>query len=154
MDTPVGTSTQSPTEQGYVQFTVDPGDFVDAALTVREEADPVVSSADAWVHVTVERLEEGTDGGTQWVQWALEPGEGAVRRERPATINRGFCAVVDATVAASRLDVDAYDTAVLLDRLAYVADVVDACGGPRERAAVARIDEVTGWRERREDTDS
>jgi hypothetical protein len=138
---------------GYVQFTADPGDFVDAAVTIREEADPVLASADAWVRVTVDRIEEGREEGTQWVQWALEPHEGAVRRERPAIINRGFCAVVDATVAASRLDVDAYDTDVLLDRLAYFADVVDACGGPGERAAFARIGEATGWRERLGDGD-
>jgi len=54
-------------------------------------------------------------------------------------------------VAASRLDVPGYETATLLDRLAYFADVVDRCGGPREREAFARIDEVTGWRARRTD---
>ena len=38
------------------------------------------------------------------------------------------------------------DTAELLDRLAYFADVVGRCGGPAEREAFARIDEATGWR--------
>ena len=133
---------------GVVQFVRDPRTFVDAALTIREESEPVVAAADAWVRVEVERLEEGDSGGTQWVEWALHPVESAVERTGVRRINRAFGACVDATVAASRLDVDAYDTATLLDRLAYYADVVERCGGPRERAAFATIDDVTDWRER------
>jgi len=51
-------------------------------------------------------------------------------------------------VAASRLDVPGFDTAELLDRLRYFADVVERCGGPAEREAFTRIGEATGWRER------
>jgi len=125
--------------EGYVQFTVDALDFAEAALTVREEADPVLDSADAWARVTVDRREEGEDGGTQWVEWALEPVETAVERECVPTTNRGYYAVVEATVAASRLDVDAYDRAELLGRLRYFAEVVERCGGERERAAFAVV---------------
>jgi hypothetical protein len=131
---------------GVVQFTTDPRTFVDAALTVRETDDPVVSTADAWVEVTAEEVGSETEGDTTIRTWALDPVESAVRRERVPTINRGFGAVVEATVAASRLDVPGFDTAELLDRLAYFADVVDRCGGPAEREAFARIDEATGWR--------
>ncbi|WP_246982788.1 DUF447 domain-containing protein [Halorientalis marina] len=121
--------------EGYVQFTVDALDFAEAALTVREEADPVLDSADAWARVTVDRREEGEDGGTQWVEWGLEPVETAVEHECVPTTNRGYYAVVEATVAASRLDVDAYDREALLGRLRYFAEVVERCGGERERAA-------------------
>ena len=131
---------------GVVQFTTDPRTFVDAAMTIREVDDPVVETADAWVEVTVEEVGSETEGDTTIRTWALDPVESAVLRERVPTINRGFGAVVDATVAASRLDVPAFDTAELLDRLAYFADVVDRCGGPAEREAFARIDEATGWR--------
>ena len=133
---------------GVVQFTVDPREFVDAALTVREEPDPVLPNADAWVEVRTEEIGDETMDGTTVRRWALHPVEGAVRDERVPTVNRGFGAVVDATVAASRLDVPAYDTAELLDRLEYFAGVVDRCGGPAERDAFARIDEATGWRDR------
>ncbi|WP_251343310.1 DUF447 domain-containing protein [Haloplanus halophilus] len=137
---------------GVVQFTTDPREFVDAALDVTETDDPVREGAAAWVEVTVERLDAGEEGGTEWVRWALSPVESAVREESVPTIDRGFAAVVDATVAASRLDVPAYDTATLLDRLAYFAETVDRCGGPAERAAFARIDDLTGWRERRNES--
>jgi hypothetical protein len=137
---------------GVVQFTTDPREFVDAALDVTETDEPVRAGAAAWVEVTVERLDEGEEGGTEWVRWALDPGEATVRERRVPTINRGFYAVIDATVAASRLDVPAYDTDALLDRLAYFAETVERCGGPAERAAFDRVDELTGWRARRNES--
>jgi hypothetical protein len=134
--------------EGVVQFTTDPGDFVDAALSVREEAAPVLESADAWVQVRPRRVDAGESGGTRWVEWVLEPVVGAIRRERVPTTNRGRYAVVDATVAASRLDVPAYDADELLARLSYFADVVASAGSPAERAAFERVDDLVGWRER------
>ncbi len=131
---------------GVVQFTSDPREFVDAALTVREEPDPVLPNADAWVEVRADRIASEDRGEVTVRTWALTPVESEVRSERVPTVNRGFGAVIDATVAASRLDVPAYDTAELLDRLRYFADVVDRCGGPAEREAFARIDRATGWR--------
>ncbi len=132
---------------GVVQFTVDPREFVDAALTVREEPEPVLPNADAWVEVRAEETGSETSDGTTIRTWELHPVEGAVRDRRAPTVNRGFGAVVDATVAASRLDVPAYETTELLDRLEYFADVVKRCGGSAERDAFARIDEATGWRD-------
>jgi hypothetical protein len=137
-----------------VQFVADPRDFVDAAVTIREEADPVLDSADGWVRVAAERIDDGREGDTRWERWRLTPGESAVERERPFTINRGFYAVVDATVAASRLDVPSYDTDRLLDRLAYFERVVERCGGAREHEAFARLSEATDWRARRRDDDA
>ena len=129
--------------EGYVQFINDPGDFVEAALTVREEADPVLESADAWVRVDVSRRNPDGDGGSTgtepWMEWELRPVESAVERETVPTINRGFNAVVEATVAASRLDVDEYDAARLLERLAHYESVVETCGGEREREAFATL---------------
>ena len=133
---------------GFVQFTSDPRTFVDAALTVCEADDPVLDAADAWVEVRVEELGSEVDGDITIRTWALTPVESEVRRRTVPTINRGFGAVVDAAVAASRLDVPAFDTEELLDRLRYFDDVVERCGGPAEREAFARIDAATGWRER------
>ena len=133
---------------GVVQFTPDPREFVDAALTIREEPEPVLAGADAWVRVDAERVDAGESGGTRREEWRLAPREGAVRREHPHATNRGYYAVIDATVAASRLDVPSYDTGTLLDRLSYFAETVERCGGPAEREAMRRVDEATGWRDR------
>ncbi len=126
---------------GYVQFTRDPRTFVDAALSIRESDDPVLEDADAWVRVEVERIGDGESGGTEWVDWALSPAESRVVRESVPTTNRGYYAVVEATVAASRLDVDAYDRAELIERLRYFESVVDTAGGPAEREAFERVRE-------------
>ena len=126
---------------GHVQFTPDPVDFVDAACSVREADDPLLESAAAWARVEVEAIEEGTEDGTQWVGWELRPVEAAVERRTVPTTNRGYNAVVEATVAASRLGVTGYDDEELRERLAYFADVVDRCGGDRERLAFDRLRE-------------
>ena len=136
---------------GVVQFVADPRAFVDAALSVWETDDPVLPAADAWVDVDAAFRGAEERGGTRLERWALSPVETGVRREYVPTINRGFCAVIDATVAASRLDVAGYETDELLDRLVHLAETVERCGGQRERAAFARVDELTGWRERRDD---
>jgi len=134
---------------GVIQFSPDPRAFVDAAVTIREESHPVLPNADAWVEVDTEAVDSGTEGNTEWERWEIRPtDEGTVAAERPDTINRGFGAVIDATVAASRLDVPSYDTETLLDRLAYFEETVEKCGGPRERAAFETLSETTGWRSR------
>ncbi|ERH05986.1 MAG: hypothetical protein J07HN4v3_01595 [Halonotius sp. J07HN4] len=134
---------------GVIQFSPDPRAFVDAAVTIREESHPVLPNADAWVEVDAQAVDRGTEGDTEWERWEIRPtDEGTVATERPHTINRGFGAVIDATVAASRLDVPSYDTETLLDRLAYFDETVKKCGGPRERAAFETLSEATGWRSR------
>jgi hypothetical protein len=131
---------------GHVQFTRDPVLFVEAALGITERETPVLAEADAWVEVAVESVDRGESGGTEWVDWALHPvASGVDRRVVPAT-NRGYHAVIEATVAASRLDVDAYDRDILLDRLAHLDDVARRCGGPNEREAIDRVAALTdGW---------
>ncbi|WP_232686069.1 DUF447 domain-containing protein [Halobacterium zhouii] len=138
--------------EGYVQFVSDPVVFADAALSIREADEPVLDAADAWARVDVEQtgadtvggsdaVDDEDDGSTRREHWALEPVEAGVERERPFTINRGFAAVVEATVAASRLDVPGYDTETLRERLRYFGDVAQTCGGEREREAIEQVRE-------------
>lgn len=134
---------------GVVQFTTDPRAFVAAAATIDEHESPLLASADAWVEVVAEQVDAGEDGGTRWERWELTPVESAVIHESVPTINRGFAAVIDATVAVSRLDVPAFDTEELLDRLAYFEETVEKCGGDEEVAAFEQLSEVSGWREYR-----
>lgn len=132
---------------GVVTFVADPRDFVDAALTIREEPAPVLASADAWVEIGAEQVDAFEREGTTVREWELVPVAGSVRRRRPRTINRGFGAVVDATVAASRLEVESFDEGELRERLRYFEGVVERCGGTAEREAFGRIEEHVGWRD-------
>jgi hypothetical protein len=127
--------------EGYVQFVRDPLVFVDATLGVREVDEPVLDGAHAWVRVRVERTDGGTRGGTEWVDWRLHPVEQAVNERVVPAFNRGYAAVVEATVAASRLDVAAYDTDRLTERIDYFETVAHRCGGAAERDAFERIRE-------------
>ncbi|MEF8778475.1 MAG: DUF447 domain-containing protein [Natronomonas sp.] len=126
---------------GYVQFVSDPVVFVDAACSIHEVDDPILSSADAWARVDAERMDRGTKNGTRWTEWALTPVDSAIEHETVPTINRGYYAVIEATVAASRLDVSGYDTETLRDRIEYCESVAERCGGSREREAFDRLRE-------------
>ncbi|MFB6105695.1 MAG: DUF447 domain-containing protein [Halobacteriaceae archaeon] len=131
---------------GYVQFVTDPVLFVDAALSVRETDDPVLADAAAWVRVSVDRRDSGTEDGTEWVAWALTPVESAVVETSVPTLDRGTAAVVEATVAASRLGVRGFEDDRLRARLEYFADVADRCGGPRVAEAMDRVASLADWR--------
>jgi len=131
---------------GYVQFWTDPVDFVEAACSVREADEPVLESAAAWARVRVERLDAGAEDGTEWVDWALSPVESVVRSRAVPVHNRARAAVVEATVAASRLGVPGFDDETLRARIAHYADVVDACAGEREAAAWERFEDLVDWR--------
>ncbi|GGM75113.1 hypothetical protein J2752_002817 [Halarchaeum rubridurum] len=126
---------------GYVHFTRDARLFVEAALGVHETDESALPSADARVRVDVERREAGKRDGTPWASWALHPTAVAVGEERVPLTNRGFAAVVEATVAASRLGVEAYDDDVLRRRLDHATAVARRCGGPAEHDAIDRVHE-------------
>jgi hypothetical protein len=130
---------------GVVQFLCDPVVFTESALSIHERDSPVHPSADAWARVAVESVDAGKSGGTEWAEWELVPVEAGVENRTVPTTNRGYGAVVEATVAASRIDVAAYDTDELRERLDYFAEVVETCGSERERTAIARIGELTVW---------
>ena len=131
--------------EGVVQFLHDPLVFAECALAIHERDSPVHPAANAWARVAVESVDEGESGETVWEEWELTPIEAAVEARVVPTTNRGYGAVIEATVAASRLDVPAYDTDELRERLDYFAEVVETCGGERERAAIERIVEHTAW---------
>lgn len=134
----------------YVQFTTDPLDFVEAALGVFETDEPVLGSTSAWSRVDATEDARRTEGGTEVVEWSLRPRESAVRERRVPTLRRGRSAVIEATVPASRLDVDDFDDGDLLAELERLEAVVDAAGDDRSSVAFERIDDLVGWRDRLE----
>jgi hypothetical protein len=131
--------------EGYVQFVTDPLVFVEAALGVDEHDDPVLDAANAWARVEVERRDDGESDGIEWVEWGLRPVEAGVERRTVPTINRGFGAVVEATVWASRLDVEGYDRETLRERLGFLEDVTRTAGGQRDRGAFDRLRELSDY---------
>lgn len=127
------------TGEGYVQFVTDPVTFVDAALSIVEVDDPILEKAHAWARVEFERSASGTDDGAEWVRWKLTPVESVVVSRDVPTLSRGLGAVVEASVAASRLDVPGYDDGACRRTIAQANDVVERAGSPREREAFDRL---------------
>lgn len=132
------------TNRGVIQFIQDPVVFVEAALGILEQDEAVVDGAAAWVTVTVQLVDDGTRNGTRWEAWALRPIESVVAHESVPTITRGFNAVIEASVLASRLDVPGYDTATYEAYIEYLGSVVERCGRPQDRAAFRRLQELAG----------
>lgn len=130
---------------GYIQFVHDPVTFAEAALTRREDPEPILDESLAWVRVSVEELERGETGGTEWVDWTLSPVESRTVRESVPTINRGYNAVIEATIAASRLDVERYDRVSLEARLSRLEEIIERCGGPAERRALDVVRGTVTW---------
>ncbi len=128
--------------RGFVQFVRDPVVFVEAALGAPTVDEPILDVAAAWAEVTVERVESGTSTGTAWVDWELSPVDADRRHETVPTIRRGFNAVIEATVDASRLGHPAYDDEAVRERLVRHRTVVERCGSPSDREALARLDEL------------
>ncbi|HET7323025.1 MAG TPA: DUF447 domain-containing protein, partial [Halococcus sp.] len=119
--------------------------FTESALSILERSSPIHPAVEAWARVAVEQTGEGESGETHWEDWKLRPTEASIESEIVPTTNRGYGAVIEATVVASRLSVDAYDTDELRECLHYFESVVETCGGEREREAMARIGELTAW---------
>ena len=130
---------------GHVQFVDDPLDFVEAALGRWEAPDPIVDRAAAWTEVRAERVESGESRGTTWIEWELRPMESTVEHRSVPHPSRGFGAILEMTVAASRLGVPGYDDDRLRRRLEEYSDIVRRCGGVRELHALDRIDTLTEW---------
>lgn len=130
---------------GYVQFTDDPELFTEAALGIVERDDPILSESGAWVEVSVETCDRRYEGETEVLTWSLAAEESAVCEETVPRFRRGAAAVVEATVAASRLEVPSHDRPVLVDRLEHLAAIVDRCGGPAERRAMGRVATLSSW---------
>lgn len=105
---------------GYVQFVRDPLAVTEAALGIYETDGPVLATADAWVEVEAVEIDRGNADSTEWIDWELSPRRTHVVRKTVPTTDRGFAALFQATVAASRLDVEGYDTAALQIGRAHV----------------------------------
>lgn len=130
---------------GVMQFPTDPIAVVEAALGTYVTDGPVLTTAAAWVSVEATVRDRGTEDGTTWTEWVLTPGNHGIRERTVPTLRRARTAVIEAAVAASRLDVDAYDHGRLKAVLNRAAATVDRTGTERERAAVDRIATLTDW---------
>ena len=129
---------------GYIQFLSDPLVFVEAALNIYESPDPILDESWAWVEVDVTR-HASANAERPYCSWQLSPRESNIENQTVPVINRGFNAIIEMTVLASRLDVPTYDNDEIYQELNKLADIVRTCGGSREQRALSRIDTASTW---------
>jgi len=114
----------------YVNVIHDPVVFVIAAFEDLTEDffesldPPVIKSALSWV-----KFKADLKGNYAHLNFI----EGEVLRRDCRAVNRGFNAVIEATVHATRYVLNKRDD--LLNKIRYYGGIVDRCGGKREREA-------------------
>ncbi len=115
-----------------VNFTRDPVVYVESALDDADGrvVDGRLEGADAWIRCSAERDGVERDGDVQ--RWRLREEDTAVETRRVFAVNRGFNAVVEAAVDATRLEF----RPELRERVERNVEVALKCGGPREEEAV------------------
>ncbi len=125
------------TGEVVVNFTRDPVVYVEAALGDADGrvVDGRLRDADAWIRCTVEK--EGVERDGDVHRWRLHERETTVETRRVHAVNRGFNAVVEAAVDATRLEFQPE----LRERVERNLGLAYRCGGKREREAVERLRE-------------
>lgn len=115
-----------------VNFTRDPVVYVESALGDADDrvVDGRLEGADAWIRCSAGRTGVERDGEVE--RWQLKAEETTVETRRVCAVNRGFNAVVEAAVDATRLEL----RPELRERVERNVEVALKCGGPREEEAV------------------
>jgi hypothetical protein len=100
---------------------------------------PVLTQANAWIVFTTVLIEEHDD----YVHFQVLPSAVKITRKEVKAINRGRNAVIEAAVLATRLDLakDAEEKEAMRERVAEYAEIVEKCGGSREKEAMEILKE-------------
>lgn len=132
-----------------VNFTRDPLVYARAALsddTGAFVADGRLDDPDAWVDC--DAVHAGEERGGEVERWRLEPRDGALLERRLCQVDRGFGALVDACVDATRLHVDP----ALDERIAERLSLAWRCGDDRCREAATYVSNFTDISFRKKDS--
>lgn len=129
------------TGEAVFQFLTDPLVFAETALGDCNTPAPVFQSTHAWVRVGAVNVATGCQNDTQWSDWQFTPQTSAIRKETVPVVRRGTAAVIEALVAASRLDVPGYDQSTLIAQIDRSRSIINRCGTPRDKTALRRIEQ-------------
>lgn len=123
----------------YVNVIHDPVVFVVSAFEDLDEgwfdslSPPVIRGALAWIKF---------DATLQGNYALLSFSDGEVLRREVRAVNRGFSAVIEATVHGTRYVFSGSEN--LAERIRYYGRIVERCGGKREKEAYRLLLEYTG----------
>jgi hypothetical protein len=100
---------------------------------------PVLTKANAWIVFTTVLIEEHDD----YVHFQVLPSAVKITRKEVKAINRGRNAVIEAAIMATRFSLakDEEERAEMRNRVAEYAEIVEKCGGRREKEAMEILKE-------------
>jgi hypothetical protein len=100
---------------------------------------PVLTKANAWIVFTTVVIEERDD----YFRFQVLPRAVKINRKEVKAINRGLNAVIEATVLATRFELakDEQEKESMRKRVAEYAEIVEKCGGRREKGAMVILKE-------------
>ena len=93
---------------------------------------PILNKSSAWIIFKADY-----EKGSKTIQAELYPITGEIRRSGITTINRGFNAVIEATIHATRYIV--FRDEKYLRKIKTCKNIIDKCGGNREKEAYELI---------------
>lgn len=127
-----------------INFTRDPVVFAEGSLSDRADKkikNGRLKGADAWVKCYTElnkmnQVEkEGKIGSNKIEEWTLKEKEGKILKKRVFSINRGFNAIIEATIYATRLKFNPK----FKEKIDHYIKIAKKCGGEREKKAAKII---------------
>ncbi len=132
-----------------INFTRDPVVFAEGSLSDRADEkikNGRLEGADAWVKCYTElneikQIKTQTDKKTdksKKEEWILKEKEGKILKKRVFSINRGFNAIIEATIYATRLKFNSN----FKEKVDHYIKIAKKCGGERERKAAKIIKEL------------
>jgi hypothetical protein len=100
---------------------------------------PVLTKANVWIVFTTVFIEEHSD----YLHFQVLPRTVKINRTEVKAINRGRNAVIEAAIMATRfsLATDEEERTEMRERVAEYAEIVEKCGGRREKEAMVILKE-------------
>lgn len=93
---------------------------------------PLLGESDAWMLFRAEHIE-----GRNAITAKLQPVEGSVKRNYVRSVNRGFCALIEALIQATRYKV--FNDEKYLTEIKSYESIIKKCGGSQEKSAYELI---------------
>tara|TARA_B100001013_G_C24548899_1_gene417813 strand:- start:313 stop:906 length:594 start_codon:yes stop_codon:yes gene_type:complete len=128
-------------EDAYIHFVRDAVLFAEAALCIKEQKSPHVDGSYAWVKIETNSIGVGMARGTEWEDWDINIRESKILKREVPVVNRGYNAIVEATVIASRLRISK-NREKDLQNIENLLKIVEKCGNMRDREAKGLVEKL------------
>ena len=125
----------------YIHFVRDAVLFVEAALCIKEQKSPHIDGSYAWAKIEANSIGVGMERGTEWEDWNINIRESKILKREVPVVNRGYNAIVEATIIMSRLRIS-QDKEKDLQSIENLLKIVEKCGNVRDCEAKSLVEKL------------